>query len=147
MRGINKVVILGHLGSAPEVKQLTNGNRMATMSLATSESWKDKNTGEIQNKTEWHRVVLFGRLAEIAEQYLTKGSLVYVEGQLQTRKWTDQQQIERYTTDIVVGIGGVLQILDKKTNDNSASAPVEKQMLKTKEEPEQIEKDWDDIPF
>jgi len=89
-RGINKVILLGHLGRDPEVKYMPNGNAVANITIATSESWKDKNTGQQQDRTEWHRVVIFGKLAEIAGQYLKKGSLVYIEGQLQTRKWTDR---------------------------------------------------------
>lgn len=114
-RGINKVILLGHLGRDPEVKYMPNGNAVANITVATSESWKDRNTGQQQDRTEWHRVVIFGKLAEIAGQYLKKGSLVYFEGQLQTRKWTDQSGQDRYTTEIVIPmIGGVMQMLDRK---------------------------------
>jgi len=114
-RGINKVILLGHLGKDPEVKYMPNGNAVANITIATSESWKDKNTGQQQGRTEWHRVVIFGKLAEIAGQYLKKGSLVYIEGQLQTRKWTDQSEQDRYTTEIVVNHQGTMQTLDRKT--------------------------------
>ena len=100
-RGINKVIIVGNLGNDPEVRYANNGNAIANLSLATSETWKDKNTGENQEKTEWHRVVMFGRLGEIAGEYLKKGSQIYIEGKLQTRKWQDQQGQDRYSTEIV----------------------------------------------
>ena len=100
-RGINKVILVGNLGNDPEVRATASGSRVATISIATSESWTDKNTGQKQEKTEWHRVVFFNRLAEIVEQYLTKGSQVYVEGRLQTRKWQDQNGQDKYTTEVV----------------------------------------------
>ena len=100
-RGINKVILVGNLGNDPEVRATTTGSRVATISIATSESWMDKNTGQRQEKTEWHRVVMFNRLAEIVEQYLTKGSQVYIEGRLQTRKWQDQNGQDKYTTEVV----------------------------------------------
>ena len=101
--GINKAILVGHLGQDPEVKYTAGGAAVTTLSLATSESWKDKDTGTDQEKTEWHRVVLWRRLAEIAGEYLKKGSKVYIEGQLQTRKWTDQQSgQEKYTTEVVL---------------------------------------------
>ncbi len=100
-RGVNKAILVGHLGRDPEVRYAANGNAIANVSLATSESWKDRQTGESQERTEWHRVVFFGRLAEIAGEYLKKGSQIYVEGRLQTRKWQDQQGNDRYTTEIV----------------------------------------------
>lgn len=118
-RGINKVILLGHLGKNPEVKYMPNGNAVANITIATSESWKDKNSGHQQDRTEWHRVVIFGKLAEIAGQYLKKGSLVYIEGQLQTRKWTDQSGQDRYTTEIVVNMQGTMQMLDRKGSDNA----------------------------
>lgn len=110
-RGVNKVILVGHLGQDPEVRYLPNGGAVANITLATSESWRDKATGEQKEKTEWHRIVLFGKLAEIAGEYLRKGSQVYIEGSLQTRKWTDQAGVEKYTTEIVVNIGGTLQML------------------------------------
>lgn len=100
-RGVNKVIVLGHLGKDPEARSMPNGTAVATLSVATSEEWTDKSSGEKQKRTEWHRVVFFGRLAEIAGEYLTKGAQVYVEGSLRTRKWTDKQGVERYSTEIV----------------------------------------------
>lgn len=100
-RGVNKVILVGNLGRDPEVRYSPNGSAVANCTLATTESWKDKNSGEKQEKTEWHRVVFFGRLAEIAGEYLKKGSQIYVEGRLQTRKWQDKEGHDRYTTEIV----------------------------------------------
>ena len=112
---VNKVILIGNLGRDPEVRTLQNGNKVANLSLATSESWKDKSSGERKEKTEWHRVVIFGNLADIAEKYLKKGSKVYVSGSLQTRKWTDQSGTEKYTTEVVLqGFGGELTMLDGK---------------------------------
>ncbi|OBT17452.1 single-stranded DNA-binding protein [Vibrio sp. UCD-FRSSP16_10] len=101
-RGVNKVIIMGNLGQDPEVRFAANGNAIANITIATSETWRDKATGEQREKTEWHRVVLFGKTAEIAGEYLKKGSQVYVEGQLQTRKWQDQSGQDRYTTEVAV---------------------------------------------
>ena len=115
-RGINKVILVGNLGQDPEIRYMPNGNAVANISVATSETWKDKQTGESKDKTEWHKVVILGKLAEIAGEYLKKGSQVYIEGQLQTRKWQDQSGIDRYTTEIVVNIGGTLQILGSREN-------------------------------
>jgi single-strand DNA-binding protein len=100
-RGVNKAILVGNLGRDPEVRYSPNGQAVANVTLATSESWKDKTSGEKQEKTEWHRVVFFGRLAEIAGEYLKKGAQIYVEGRLQTRKWTDKDGHDRYTTEIV----------------------------------------------
>ncbi|MEJ6475507.1 single-stranded DNA-binding protein [Pseudoalteromonas piscicida] len=110
-RGVNKVILVGNLGQDPEVRYMPNGNGVANISIATTDSWKDKNTGQLQERTEWHRVVLFGKLAEVAGEYLRKGSQVYIEGRLQTRKWTDQSGQEKYTTEIVVDMGGQMQML------------------------------------
>ena len=110
-RGINKVILVGNLGSDPEMRNMPNGNAVATLSIATSESWKDKQTGEKQERTEWHRVVLFNRLGEIAGSYLKKGSKVYVEGSLRTNKWQDQNGQDKYSTEI---IGAELQMLDSR---------------------------------
>ena len=124
MAGINKVILVGNLGQKPEVKFASNGNAIANISLATSESWTDKNTGQKQEKTEWHRVSLFGKLAEIAGQYLDKGSKVYVEGKLQTRKWQDKSGADRYTTEVVVsGFNGTLQMLDRREGGSMGGAP------------------------
>lgn len=116
---LNKVELIGNLGNDPEFRTLPNGNGVAQLSIATSETWKDKQTGEKKEKTEWHRVVIFGKLAEIASQYLRKGSKVFIEGALQTRKWQDQAGVERYTTEIVVGMNGRLLMLSA-ANDNQA---------------------------
>ncbi|WP_409308082.1 single-stranded DNA-binding protein SSB1 [Pectobacterium sp. B1J-3] len=110
-RGVNKVILVGHLGQDPEVRYMPNGGAVANITLATSDSWRDKQTGEQKEKTEWHRVVLFGKLAEVAGEYLRKGSQVYIEGALQTRKWADQSGVERYTTEVVVNVGGTMQML------------------------------------
>jgi len=107
-RGVNKVILIGNCGSDPETRYGANGTPITTLKLATNESWKDKATGEMQERTEWHRVKLFGRLAEIASEYLRKGRSVYIEGKLSTSKYTDKEGIERYTTDI---IGDELQLL------------------------------------
>ncbi len=112
---VNKVILIGNLGKDPEVRTMQNGGKVANLSLATSENWKDKQTGERKEKTEWHRVVIFGQLAEIAERYLKKGSKVYVSGQLQTRKWQDQSGAEKYSTEVVLqGFNGELTMLDGK---------------------------------
>ena len=117
MSGINKVILIGNLGREPEVKYATNGNAIANLAIATSESWTDKTTGQKQEKTEWHRVVVFGKLAEICQQYVHKGSKVYVEGQLRTRKWQNKEGQDQYTTEVVLsGFGGVLQMLDSKSD-------------------------------
>ncbi|CAH7012363.1 ssDNA-binding protein [Vibrio chagasii] len=111
-RGINKVILVGNLGNDPEIRYMPNGGAVANITIATSESWRDKATGEQREKTEWHRVALFGKLAEVAGEYLRKGSQVYIEGQLQTRKWQDQSGQDRYTTEVVVqGFNGVMQML------------------------------------
>ena len=103
-KGVNKVILVGNLGKDPEVRYMPNGGAVANITLATSESWRDKQTGETKEKTEWHRVVLFGKLAEVAGQYLRKGSQIYIEGKLATRKWQDQSGQERYTTEIHVNV-------------------------------------------
>lgn len=117
-RGVNKCIILGNLGNDPEVKYTASGSAIASLTVATSESWNDKATGEKREEVEWHRVVLFGKLAEVAGEYLRKGSKVYIEGQLRTRKWTDQSGQEKYTTEIVVGMNGVMQMIDGKQEAN-----------------------------
>ena len=113
---INKVILVGNLGADPEIRQTKDGRPIANLSVATGESWKDKNTGERREKTEWHRVVIFNEgLAKIAEQYLRKGSKVYLEGQLQTRKWQDQNGQDKYATEVVLqGYNGNLTMLDSR---------------------------------
>lgn len=122
-RGVNKVILIGTLGSDPEVRFMPNGNAVANISLATNESWKDKNSGQMQEKTEWHRVVVFGKLAEVAGEYLRKGSQVYFEGKLQTRKWQDQATgQDKFTTEVVVDFGGQMQMLGGRSDNAGASA-------------------------
>lgn len=122
-RGVNKVIIVGTIGNDPEVKYSASGSAIANLSVATSEQWKDKQTGEKKEQTEWHRVVIFGKLAEVAGEYLRKGSQVYIEGQLRTRKWTDSNGADRYTTEIVIPqMGGVMQMLGGK-RDYSGQQP------------------------
>lgn len=115
---LNKVMLIGHLGADPEVRNLPSGGKVVNLSVATSESWKDKNTGEKREKTEWHRVVIFSEgLARVAESYLSKGSKVYLEGQLQTRKWKDQQGNDKYSTEVVLqGFNASLVLLDGRDN-------------------------------
>ncbi|PHM22970.1 single-stranded DNA-binding protein [Xenorhabdus ehlersii] len=123
-RGINKVILVGNLGQDPEVRYLPNGGAVANITLATSETWRDKQSGEMREKTEWHRVVIFGKLAEVAGEYLRKGSQVYIEGSLQTRKWQDQQGQDRYTTEVAVNpIGGTLQMLGGRQGNQQPQQP------------------------
>ncbi|MBV9970459.1 MAG: single-stranded DNA-binding protein [Xanthobacteraceae bacterium] len=138
---VNKVILIGNLGADPEVRRLQDGRPVANLRIATSESWRDKATGERKEKTEWHRVVIFNEgLAKIAEQYLKKGAKVYIEGQLQTRKWTDQQGVEKYSTEVVLqGFNSALTMLDRAgggaggggfgddNNDFGASRPAARQ--------------------
>lgn len=112
-RGVNKVILIGNLGSDPEVRYTPSGSAVANVNLATSESWRDKTSGELQDRTEWHRIVFFNRLAEIVGEYLHKGSKIYVEGSLRTRKWQDKNGIERHTTEI---IANEMHILDSRSN-------------------------------
>lgn len=116
MRGVNKIILVGILGKDPETKTFPNGGSLTQFSIATSDSWTDKNTGEKKEQTEWHRIVLNNRLGEIAQQYLRKGSKVYIEGSLRTRQWTDQNGQERYTTEIR---GEQMQMLDSGNNQNN----------------------------
>ena len=155
-RGVNKCIILGNLGNDPEVKQTASGSAIANLTVATSESWNDKATGEKKEITEWHRVVLFGKLAEVAGEYLRKGSQVYIEGQLRTRKWTDQAGQEKYTTEIVVGMNGVMQMLGgKQESKPQQSGWGQPQQPKTQQQskasssvPHEPPTDFDDsIPF
>ena len=117
-RGVNKVILVGNLGQKPDMKYTQSNTAVANLSLATSESWKDKDSGDLKTKTEWHRVVYFGKLAEIAEQFLDKGSKVYVEGKLQTRKWQDQAGNDRYTTEV---LGQELTMLDSRADSSGSS--------------------------
>ena len=143
-RGVNKVILIGNLGRDPEVRYSPNGGAIANITLATSESWKDKNTGEQVDKTEWHRVVFFRRLAEIVGEYLKKGSKVYIEGKLQTRKWQDKEGNDRYTTEVVAN---EMQMLDSRggsTSYNQDETPAAQPMS---QEPAPAGDFDDDIPF
>lgn len=147
-RGINKVILIGNVGADPEVRYTTSGSAVTTISLATSESWKDKQSGENQERTEWHRVVFFNRLAEIAGQYLRKGSKLYAEGSLRTRKWKDQGGQDRYTTEIVANN---MQMLDSKGaggggDYNQAPASSQSAPAEAPKAGAAVEFD-DDIPF
>ena len=117
-RGVNKVILVGNLGQKPDMKYTQSNTAVANLSLATSESWKDKDSGDLKTKTEWHRVVYFGKLAEIAQQYLDKGSKIYIEGKLQTRKWQDQAGNDRYTTEV---LGQELTMLDSRGDSSGSS--------------------------
>ena len=153
-RGINKVILIGNLGNDPEVRYTANGSAVANISLATAESWKDKATGEQQERTEWHRVVFFSQLAEIVGEYLRKGSQVYVEGRLQTRKWTDKEGNDRYSTEIVAnemqmlgGRGGGtanFERPDSAPRAEPAGAPAAAAATATAAPAEEFD---DDIPF
>ena len=126
MASVNKVILVGNLGKDPETRYAPNGDAICNITVATTDSWKDKATGEKKEMTEWHRVAFFGRLAEIAGQYLRKGSAVYVEGSLRTRKWQGQDGQDRYTTEIVVDINGNMQLLGgRPSGDDSQRAPRE----------------------
>ena len=152
MAGINKVILVGNFGQDPEIRTMPNGEAVANIMVATSESWNDKNTGERREVTEWHRIVFYRRQAEVAGEYLRKGSKVYVEGRLRTRKWQDQNGQDRYTTEI---IGDVLQMLDsrqsgdnqdKPSTNNNAYANA-KNGVKPKQQAESADDFNDDIPF
>jgi len=142
MRGVNKAIIVGTLGDDPTIRATSNGTVTASISVATNESWKDKTTGEQKEATEWHRIVAFGRLAEIMQEYLTKGSQVYIEGKLQTRKWTDKEGAERYTTEINAREMQMLGGKGSRKDENTAPRP------KTLATPGPDEDGFDDdIPF
>ena len=149
-RGVNKVILVGNLGKDPEVRYMPNGNAIANITLATTESWKDKQSGEQQEKTEWHRIVMFRRLGEIAGEYLKKGSQVYIEGKLQTRKWQDNSGNDRYTTEIVAN---EMQMLGGRGGGGSAgfssdSAPAQAAPVQSAPAPAAAGGDFDDdIPF
>lgn len=139
-KGINKVILIGNLGQDPEQRFLPSGGAVTNIRIATSESWKDKNTGQQQERTEWHSVVFFNRLAEIAGEYLTKGAKVYVEGSLRTRKWEDKEGRERYTTEIVAN---EMQMLGGSRQDSDAP----RQTTATPAPPAPNDYDQDRIPF
>jgi len=143
MSSVNKVILIGHLGKDPETRYMPNGEAVTNLTLATSETWKDKNSGEKKEQTEWHRVTLYRKLAEVAGQYLKKGSLVYFEGKLQTRKWTDKEGIDRYTTEV---IADTLQMLGSK--QSGGEKPAEQPASTQPQGGSQRFSDMDDdIPF
>ncbi len=145
-RGVNKAIIVGTLGQDPEVRYTANGSAVANISVATNETWKDKATGEAQERTEWHRIVMFGKLAEIAQQYLKKGSQAYFEGRIQTRKWQDQSGNDRYSTEIVAN---EMQMLGGRSG--GGGAPMESgdqsQSRPAPAETAPMDDGFDDIPF
>ena len=151
---INKVTLVGNVGNDPEVKTFQNGNKVVNLSLATSERWKDKETGEMKSNTEWHRIAIFNiLLADIAEKYIKRGSKIYLEGQLQTRKWQDSNGVEKYTTEVVLqNFRGELVLLDR-SGDNSFNNIEENNKIKNikdtphKEVRNELENLEDDIPF
>ena len=151
-RGINKAILIGNLGADPETRYMPNGNAVCNIALATSDSWKDKQTGQQQERTEWHRVSLFGKVAEIAGQYLRKGSKVYIEGRLQTREW-EKDGIKRYTTEVIVDMGGQMQMLDSPDSGsrNQNYAPQSQQRSERRQQNQPENTDYgqfdDDIPF
>lgn len=142
-RGVNKAILIGNLGQDPEVRYTPSGSAVCNVPLATTESWKDKETNTRQESTEWHRLVFFGRLAEITAEYLRKGSQIYVEGRLQTRKWQDRTGVDRYTTEIIVSEMHILGNRSSVSSDYDAKPQPEKKTV-TKTEPEELD---DDIPF
>lgn len=147
---INKVILVGNVGQDPEIRSMGDGREIANFSLATSDSWKDKNTGEKKEKTEWHRVVIFSPgLVNIVKNYIKKGSKIYIEGSLQTRKWSDNQGVEKYTTEIILqNFNSTLQILDSRDR-NSSSDPYasESSNQKSRSNDIAVEENDDEIPF
>lgn len=147
-RGVNKVILIGNLGSDPEVRYTPSGSAVANVNLATSETWRDKQSGELQDRTEWHRIVFFNRLAEIVGEYLRKGSKIYVEGSLRTRKWQDKNGVERHTTEI---IANEMHILDSRSGGQGAHAGHEehkKELVTEASGAPHIDDNFeDDIPF
>jgi len=144
---VNKVILVGNLGKDPEVRRMTSGEPIVNLSVATSESWRDKSSGERKEKTEWHRVVIFNKnLAEVAEKYLRKGSKVYLEGSLQTRKWTDKDGAEKYSTEVVLqNFNGTLVMLDGRSEGGGGS----RERVGASESPAAFQRDEmdDEIPF
>lgn len=154
-RGVNKVILVGNLGKDPEIRYTPDGRAIASITIATSETWKDKNSGQQQEKTEWHRVVIFGKLAEIAGEYLKKGSQVYFEGKLQTRKWQDQSGADRYTTEVVIdSFNGSMQMLGSRGGGEASfgggqqqSRPQNQNQQSPQAAPAMDDDFDDDIPF
>lgn len=157
-RGVNKVILVGRIGQDPEIRYMPSGGAVANLTIATSESWRDKQTGEVKEQTEWHRVVVFGKLAEIVGEYVKKGSQIYVEGKLQTRKWTDSNGVEKWTTEVVLnGPNAVMQMLGGKTESSQHGQPQgqpkthsgpARQQSKPQQQSSEPPMDFDDdIPF
>lgn len=157
-RGVNKVILVGRIGQDPEIRYMPSGGAVANLTIATSESWRDKQTGEVKEQTEWHRVVVFGKLAEIVGEYVKKGSQIYVEGKLQTRKWTDSNGVEKWTTEVVLnGPNAIMQMLGGKSEGGQQgqqqgqpkthSGPA-RQQSKPQQQSSEPPMDFDDdIPF
>ena len=143
-RGVNKVILVGNLGQKPEIRYTQTNTAVATLSIATSESWKDKDSGEQREKTEWHRVVFFGKLAEIAEQYLDKGSQLYIEGKLQTRKWQDKDGNDKYTTEI---LGNEMNMLGGRQSSGDTGAYDQSQPASQSSPSQESQISEEDIPF
>lgn len=157
-RGVNKVILVGRIGQDPEIRYMPSGGAVANLTIATSESWRDKQTGEVKEQTEWHRVVVFGKLAEIVGEYVKKGSQIYVEGKLQTRKWTDSNGVEKWTTEVVLnGPNAVMQMLGGKSEGGQQGHPQgqpkthsgpARQQSKPQQQSSEPPMDFDDdIPF
>lgn len=152
MRGVNKVILIGNCGGDPETRYMPNGNAVTNITLATTDAWKDKQTGQLNEKTEWHRVVLFGKVAEIAGEYLRKGSQCYIEGRLQTREW-EKDGVKRYTTEVVVDMGGTMQLLGGKAEGGDRTQrPQQQNQPRPQSQPQQqpapdYDSFDDDIPF
>lgn len=149
MSGINRVIIVGRLGKDPEIRYTADGKAVANMSVATSEEWKDKQTGDKQSKTEWHRIVIFGKLADIAGKYLKKGSQAYFEGKLQTRKWQDQNGQDRYSTEIVANVMQMLGSSQVTGDDSPKQEPQQQEQQRQSQQGASPDNDGfsDDIPF
>lgn len=152
-RGVNKVILVGFLGKEPEIRYQPSGGAVANLTIATSDQWRDKSTGENKEVTEWHRVVIFGKLAEVAGEYLRKGSQVYIEGQLRTRKWQAQDGTEKYTTEVIVNVGGTMQMLGGKQEGGTGNRQPQSQQQRpagqsTPQANNEPPMDFDDdIPF
>lgn len=152
MRGVNKVILIGNCGGDPETRYMPNGNAVTNITLATTDAWKDKQTGQLNEKTEWHRVVLFGKVAEIAGEYLRKGSQCYIEGRLQTREW-EKDGVKRYTTEVVVDMGGTMQLLGGKAEGGDRpQRPQQQNQPRPQSQPQQqpapdYDSFDDDLPF
>lgn len=142
-QGINKVILIGNLGADPEIRRMPSGDAVANVRIATSESWKDKETGEARERTEWHNVVFFGRIADVVHQYLRKGSKIYVEGKLRTRKWQTRDGQDRYSTEVVVDINGNMEMLDARPADRQTDNFAQQQPA----QPLEDSGIYDDIPF